>query len=261
MTRLTGRIATSTIAAAVLVGTLSGCQLVTDQLRQITSNTATQAPEPKGVVSDSQPAAATGTGDYFSVVGTAQRAYPATKGQIGYCPLDSLHRPVCAYGELTDRPHDGQREPITINPPGWAHNTSVTIPALPGVSDSKSYKGYFWNRSHLLADSLGGAASAQNLVTGTRTQNVGSTQRSGQYDGGMAHGELLARQYLDSGAGATCPLYYAATPVYTGTELIPRTIIVDIQSCDKKLDERIEVSNTASGFDIDYRTGAFAAKK
>lgn len=36
-----------------------------------------------------------------------------------------------------------------------------------------SYVGDFWNRSHLIADSLGGDALRVNAVTGTRTQNVG----------------------------------------------------------------------------------------
>ena len=108
-----------------------------------------------------------------------------------------------------------------------------------------------WNRSHLLADSLGGDPIAVNLVTGTRTQNVGSTQI-----GGMAHTEELAREYLDTHDGNACPLYYAAMPNYVGAEAVPRTVTVDIQSCDKSIDERVEVANTANGWTIDYSTAA-----
>ena len=35
---------------------------------------------------------------------------------------------------------------------GWGHNQKVTIP----LGNGKTYNGWFWNRSHLLADALGG---------------------------------------------------------------------------------------------------------
>ena len=47
------------------------------------------------------------------------------------------------------------------------------------------------------------------------------------------------------------------TPNYTGDELLPRTVTVDIQSCDQKIDERVVVSNTANGYVIDYTDGSF----
>lgn len=42
-------------------------------------------------------------GDYFTVVGPAQRDYETTPGVIVYCPLDHLERAVCAYGENLSR--------------------------------------------------------------------------------------------------------------------------------------------------------------
>jgi len=96
-----------------------------------------------------------------------------------------------------------------------------------------------------------------NLTTGTRMQNVGSTQVGGQYSGGMAYIEVLARAHLDSVRGGACPLYYAATPRFEGDELIPRTVIVDILSCDKTIDMRVEVLNAANGYSIDYVTGEY----
>ena len=202
------------------------------------------------------------TGDYFTVLGTAQRLYePAQTGVVEYCPVDRLGRAVCAYGDLTSSQRRAAeargREEITVAPAGWGHNRTVTIPAAPGVAGSASYRGWFWNRSHLVADSLGGAASLQNLITGTRPQNVGSTKIDGQYAGGMAYAETRARAYLDSHNGDACPLYYAAAPTYAGDALVPVSVIVDMRSCDGALDERVEISNTAYGWAIDYRTGSF----
>lgn len=147
------------------------------------------------------------------------RTYTASEGVISYCPLDELDRATCAFGELTPalraEAQARGRQDITVDPAGWpsgpAANREVTISALDDVSGSESYSGWFWNRSHLIADSLGADAVAENLVTGTRTQNVGSTQSSGQYAGGMAFTELIARDYLDSADASGCALYYPPT--------------------------------------------------
>lgn len=201
-------------------------------------------------------------GDYYSVLGPAQRPYaPSQPGVVEYCPLDQFGRAVCAYGDLTStlrRTAEARgREQIAVAPAGWGENRSVTIAPVASTPGSRAYRGWFWNRSHLIADSLGGDPTKENLVTGTRPQNVGSTQVGGQYAGGMAFTEITARRYLDTHDGDTCPLYYAATPRYEGAEPIPRTVIVDIRSCDGAIDERVEVSNTANGWAIDYSTGTF----
>lgn len=196
------------------------------------------------------------SGDYYTVTGKAVTNRGTTKGTVTYCDPDELGRAQCAYGQLT---HDMRvaakargRQEITVNPAGWPkRNPKVTIPAnsQPG---SKAYSGYLWNRSHLLADSLGGDAVATNLVTGTRTQNVGSTQTDGESSGGMAYTERIARNYLASDHANACPLYYAATAHYFGNELAPRTVTIDMQSCDKSIDMQVTVYNTAESFQIDY---------
>lgn len=198
--------------------------------------------------------------DYYSVTGTAQRDFSTVPGSVEYCEPDELDRAVCAYGELTadtrQAAQDRGRQDITVDPVGWGHNTEVTIPALDGVEGSVDYHGWMLNRSHLLADSLGGTPTADNLVTGTRTQNVGSVNNSG----GMAYTEIIARDYLDGNTGVDanqCPLYYAASPNYTGDELLPRTVTVDIQSCDQSIDERVEVDNTANGYALNYADGSY----
>jgi len=59
--------------------------------------------------------------------------------------------------------------------------------------NGKIYNGYFYNRSHLIADSLGGRSYKYNVVTGTRQQNVGNNG-----DGGMQSIEKKEKQ-LKSG--------------------------------------------------------------
>ena len=222
---------------------------------------------PSGPAYTSSPEPAPGAllssgGDYVIVLGDAERAYePSAPGVVEYCPLDELGRAACAYGELTpslrNAAQSAGRQDITSDPSGWPRdNGEELIPALPDVSGSKDYNGWFWNRSHLVADSLGGDAVVENLVTGTRTQNVGSAQTDGQYSGGMARTEFMARDYLDSQADDSCPLYYAATPQYQGGELIPRSVRVDMVSCDGSIDIAVEVPNAANGWAIDYATGA-----
>lgn len=246
------------LSALTLVGAalfLSSCSLIEASPTPIDHAPSQQA--------STGPAVMLGAGDdYVTKLGAAKVEHQVDAGTIGYCPLDKLSRAACAYGSLT---HDLRvkvqkmgRQDITVDPAGWGINGEVDIPALAGVKGSRAYHGWMFNRSHLLADSLGGDPTKENLITGTRTQNVGSHQAQGQYAGGMAYTELLARDYLAKSTADACPLYYAATPVYTGDELIPRTVTVDIQSCDKSIDERVSVSNTANGFTIDYKTGAYA---
>lgn len=245
------------VVMAVVAVTLIGQIMVSGIAGDPSAKPAPAAPaapaEPAPTVSE--------TNDYVVRTGAAQINYkPSKPGVVEYCPLDGLGRAVCAYGELTaslrDAAKNTGRQDITVDPSGWpSDNGESLIPALPGVAGSKDYNGWFWNRSHLVADSLGGDALVVNLVTGTRTQNVGSVQISGQYSGGMARTELIARDYLDSQRDDSCPLYYAATPRYSGDELIPRTVQIDIRSCDATIDASYEVSNTANGWSIDYSTG------
>jgi len=259
--KVTGSVAA---IAAIVVGAISLWPSVesfsSDLLNSRASDFANPV-SPAGV--DAPPVEIRPDGDYFEVIGAAELRGDAQIGEITYCPLDELGRTTCAYGYLTSElraeARATDREDILVDPSGWpSRNDEVTIPAL-DLEGSADYRGWFWKRSHLIADSLGGNAVVSNLVTGTRTQNVGSTKTDGQYGGGMAYTELIARDYLDTHDGDACPLYYGATPQYSGDEPIPRTVLVDIQNCDKKIDLRVEVSNTANSWVIDYTTGAYSA--
>jgi DNA-entry nuclease len=135
-----------------------------------------------------------------------------------------------------------------ILPSGWGHNEKVDI----DLPDGSTYHGYLFNRSHLIAKSLGGSEVVENLITGTRTQNVGANDGRG----GMAYPETLARNWLrDNTEGS---VWYSATPVYEEDELVPRSVIVDLRSSDGSLDLELEVYNAAQGYRIDYSDGTFS---
>lgn len=188
--------------------------------------------------------------NYVVTIGKAKVSKKPKKGTIKYSKLDKYGRTRRAVGNITYKmvkDSIGWREEFAPedDPAGWGYNKKVKIKLCTG----KYYKGYFYNRSHLIADSLGGRAVRKNLITGTRMQNVGANDGLG----GMAYTERKVIDYLYKHHKAT--VYYSANPIYKGSELLPRSVIVDIRSSDKKLNERVIVYNAAKGFKIDYKTG------
>ena len=197
--------------------------------------------------------------DYYRICGKAIIAYDVRSeaGSIEYGGMDELGRTTWAAGTITHnmRKEAQQRGRLGFtsdcdNISGWGHNGQVTIPSA--NSKSRDYNGYFYNRSHLIADSLGGDAKNYNLVTGTRCQNVGNCDNCG----GMAYAERIARDYLDKHENGW--IYYAATPVYEGDELVPRSVFVDMKSDDSSIDQHIEVYNAAKGYAVNYMDGSFS---
>lgn len=197
--------------------------------------------------------------DYYLVTGTSgidTSTFPTT-GTISYGGLDSLGRTSEVKGSLTYtdnvQPSYSYRGTFGAddNPSGWKTNEKVAIKWKNG----KVYHGYFWNRSHLIADSLGGEATKQNAITGTRTQNVGGTNQNG----GMRYPEKKAQKWIEKHHDGV--LYYSATPVYKGNELVPRSVVVKMLSSDDSIDESVTVYNTANGYVINYATGAFTTEK
>lgn len=192
--------------------------------------------------------------NYVVTIGKAKVSNKPAKGKIRYSKLDKYGRTRRAVGNITYKmvkDSAGWREDFAddADPAGWGANKIVKIKLYTG----KYYKGYLYNRSHLIADSLGGRAIRRNLITGTRMQNVGANDGLG----GMAYTERKVVDYLYKHHKVT--VYYSANPVYKGSELLPRSVIVDIRSSDKKLNERVIVYNAAKGFKINYKIGA--AKK
>lgn len=189
--------------------------------------------------------------DYYALNGVASPTVETPKeGEVVYGGLDKLGRPTYAIGHLTydliSKEKGEDREDIKVDPVGWQKNQRVKITEPTG----EEYNGFFYNRSHLLADSLGGAATKENLITGTRTQNVGIKNQ-----GGMAYTESKAREFFAKKTDET--MIYQATAIYQGDELVPRYVKVDIKTTDGSIDEQVIVSNTATGYSIDYNTGKY----
>lgn len=177
-------------------------------------------------------------------------------GEIIYSDFDELGRTQTAIGNITSEmvaERKGQRESweSNSNPSGWPStvglkNQEVTIEWKNG----SVYHGYFYNRSHLIANQLGGEASRRNAITGTRTQNVGGVNQKG----GMRYPEQKAVDYLSQGNRS---MLYSVQPAYVDNELIPRYVIVQMQSNDGSINETVVVYNTANGWTIDYLTSHY----
>lgn len=193
---------------------------------------------------------------YYAKIGSSninEEDFPKI-GTINYLGLDNLGRTKGVYGSLTHKmveERKGIRLPFSkdSDPSGWGNNEKVTV----NHPDGKVYHGYFWNRSHLIANQLGGSANRDNLITGTRGQNVGSGL------GGMRYTEQKAVDYLSSNKNAI--LYYSAVPYYLEDEIIPRYVIVSMKSKDGSIDESVKVFNEQNGYTIDYKRGTFKINK
>ncbi len=186
---------------------------------------------------------------YVRKIGEAAITQQLQAGEVVYSKLDEQGRTqqvrACINYEMMQRGKIRARE-IMPDPSGWPrHNPRVIIRLYNG----RAYQGSMWNRSHLLAKSLGGQERLENLITGTRMQNVGAND--GQ--GGMAFHETKIRDWLAAHPNGT--VQFVATPAYYKDEQIPRSVFVQAQSSDKSINESLEVYNTAAGFSIDYQTG------
>ena len=159
---------------------------------------------------------------------------PGNAGQITYCEPDAYNRPTCAYGLLTQANIQAganyQRTEITIDPTGWSTQNPE------------------WLKTPLISPALGGDIQKNNLIPVTRI-----------YRKSLDEIEQKAKDYISNPGNAQCPLYYAVTPSYVDDELIPRTVTVDIESCDHVLSERHTLYNVTVFYStqeaINYRTG------
>ncbi len=193
--------------------------------------------------------------NYVKTVGQARIRQDVDAGQIYYAGLDENARAGLVAAMLTpsmrDQARDRGRQDVDVDPAGWPSENPETEIVAP---DGGIYRGVFWNRSHLLADSLGGDPRGDNLITGTRMQNVGANDGGG----GMAYVETIARDWLDTCSDGT--LYYSALPLYEGAESIPRAVVVDMKSSDGSIDIEVVVYNAAKGYAIDYSSGRISKK-
>ena len=192
--------------------------------------------------------------DFYVVTGKAQVNRQLNDSEIIYNKFDQYGRTQGVYAKLNHKNFTygmRPRENISdIKPSGWVKNQRVELQ----FADGTKYHGYFYNRSHLLAHFLGGDDADYNMITGTRAQNVGKNNRHG----GMQYTENLAHDYLRKHPDGT--VYYAVVPNYVGSQLVPVTVTVDIQSNDKSIDQHVIVFNNAPGYNIDYATGKYYRK-
>ena len=144
--------------------------------------------------------------------------------------LDELGRAQVAW-MCADEPHiqTGERESIyKLKPAGW-------------------HGGGFYERSHLLMWKLSGINDLRNLVTGTATFN----------EENMQDYEKQVTAYLwDHDRNH---VMYRVTPVYHGSELLCRGVLMEAYSVEDhgRLEYCVFVYNAEPGAIIDYATGDF----
>ena len=195
--------------------------------------------------------------DMYEVLGEAEIDESKFSTTYSYSH-DDLDRTTTAYGLVNYKAvmdSKGWRADFEPNsePSGWykgkeSNNKKVSVKLPTG----KIYNGYFYNRSHLIADSLGGRSYKYNVVTGTRQQNVGNNG-----NGGMQYIEKKVKDYVEQTKNN---VYYSVEPYYEGNELVPRYVIVNAKSDDGVINEKVKVFNNASGYEINYSDGSFTKK-
>jgi DNA/RNA non-specific endonuclease len=195
--------------------------------------------------------------DMYEVLGKAEIDESKFSTTYSYSH-DDLDRTTTAYGLVNYKAvmdSKGWRADFEPNsePSGWykgkeSNNKKVSVKLPTG----KIYNGYFYNRSHLIADSLGGRSYKYNVVTGTRQQNVGNNG-----NGGMQYIEKKVVDYVEKTKNN---VYYSVEPYYEGNELVPRYVIVNAKSDDGVINEKVKVFNNASGYEINYTDGSFSKK-
>lgn len=102
-------------------------------------------------------------------------------------------------------------------------------------------KGGVYDRSHLIAYTLGGKNDLDNLVTGTISFNQ-------KY---MTQVEGDVRDYIKSSGHS---VLYRVTPYYRGDELVPVGVLMEASDGSSFIRNRF-VYNVQDGFTIDYKTG------
>ena len=152
-----------------------------------------------------------------------------------YSELDSLNR--CGYAfALVSRdtmPVEERGEIRDVIPSGWHWDKYDFI----------QYE-YLYNRCHLIAYALTGEnANPKNLITGTRYLNYS----------GMRNFEGMIASYIYRTGN---PVLYRVTPVFIGSELVARGVLLEAQSTeDEGLRFCVFCYNVQPGVIINYQTG------
>ncbi len=150
-----------------------------------------------------------------------------------------------AGGELIGGTYDSDKETWVTTLKGNPTNNAIL--------EFDYYRGYLYNKSHLIAWSLGGNMESENIILGTRSQNVG---RDNNGTGGMAAIESEVRAFLREVSDVN--VFYQAIPVYEGEEIMPRGVYARAYSLEdggESIDRAILTFNVQDGIEIDYSTG------
>lgn len=200
------------------------------------------------------------TGNYYWVTGKAHlTGFSHLKAGEYHFAADRQGRSGTARAVLTYHEYAssrGSRQGDPLAPPAWPDNNPRV--AITYHLTGRTYHGYLYNRSHSIGDSLLGRksyTSQYNFTTGTRPQNVGADQ-----DGGMRYAEETAEDYWEDHPDTHQTISYETTPLYKGTETIPRGSIVNLKSSDGSLNTEVVVINSVEGIRINYHTGSSNAK-
>lgn len=122
------------------------------------------------------------------------------------------------------------------------------------IEQLNDYRGYLYNKSHLLTWSLGGNMKAHNLVLGTRAQNVGTNKANG----GMGYPEGIVRNAIYN--NKNLKVFYHAKPIYQDKEIIPRGVRVRAYSLNdsgRSVNLDVWIFNYQDGVSINYNNGTY----
>lgn len=260
-----------TVITGLTVLICSGCQAtqhISQHLKTTNKPTTTaQSNQPTGQSTDQSILSQLITYTNESSPGPTKNYYwDNGESKVAVLPKDTIsftqddqNRPSVAKAALSYQQFEaskGSRQGTPLKPVGWPNHNIKS--AITYQLTNRTYHGYFYNRSHSIADSLLGEASyssANNFTTGSRPQNVGADQ-----NGGMRHSEELVENYWRQNPNSQALVYYQVTPVYNGSEVIPRGSIVDVHSTDNVLNTEVVVINSAEGFTINYQNGSVTPK-
>ena len=173
-------------------------------------------------------------------------AFKKGMGRAAAAKMKSKHTGVvkCSVTSNMIEASRGVREPFTSEPYGWPeHNMKVNYVNSRGATVHQ----WLWNRSHLVADMLGGEATSRNSVPGTMIQNVGDGSS------GMVKPE---REVAQNVRRWRCKVNYKVTPVYnSSSDAIPIATVADAASVCSSWNKSYIIVNAWPGYSINYVTG------
>lgn len=231
------RILSLILSLLLTITPLSGCEAPAMDPQQGTQSALAEAFDYAGVPAYS--------GEAYAVVNDNVPFF--TQAEIteisfeSYSELDALERCGVAWASVGRdlMPTEPRGAIGSVKPSGW-HTARYD-----GLVDGN----YLYNRCHLLGFQLTGEnANERNLITGTRYMNVD----------GMLPFENLVADYVKETENH---VMYRVTPVFVGSELVARGVLMEALSVEDAGDGVcfcVFAYNVQPGVEIDYATGESA---